>query len=239
VNPKQFVAGPELDKYPRDLPGDLAKLEAAGVDLVFTPTPDNMYPPGYQTTIRVENVSQGLEGAQRPGHFSGVATVVAKLFNLTQPTTAYFGQKDAQQVVVIRCMARDLNFPLEIAILPTVREPDGLAMSSRNVYLNAQERALAANLYAAMRAAAAAFDVGERQPEALRQTICDTLKAARIEPDYISVADPRTLIELDEAIGRPVLLSLAAKVGTPRLLDNMLLPESLNTREGLTLTLGA
>lgn len=239
VNPKQFEAGADLDKYPRDLPGDLAKFEAAGVDLVFTPTPSLMYPPGYQTTVTVEQVTQGLEGAQRPGHFAGVATVVAKLFNLTQPTTAYFGQKDAQQVVVIRRMVYDLNFPLEITVCPTVREPDGLAMSSRNVYLNVQERALAANIYAAMQNAALRYDAGERDPDVLRYAVREILDAARIKPDYISIADPRTLEECYVAADTPVLLSLAAQVGTPRLLDNMLLPRHLNTREGLTATLGA
>ena len=140
VNPTQFAKGEDLESYPRDLPHDLGMLERAGVDIVFTPTPALMYPEGYQTYVTVETVTQGLEGAQREGHFRGVATVVSKLFNLTQPNVAYFGQKDAQQVVVIRQFVRDLNFPVEIAICPIVREADGLALSSRNVYLSADER---------------------------------------------------------------------------------------------------
>ncbi|MBE0689837.1 MAG: pantoate--beta-alanine ligase, partial [Anaerolineae bacterium] len=140
VNPAQFTPGEDFEKYPRPIERDLDLLRSAGVDLVFTPAPDAMYPPGFQTHIMVGRVTEGLEGAARPGHFMGVTTIVAKFFNLTQPTTTYFGQKDAQQVCVVRRMVRDLNFPLEIAVIPTEREPDGLAMSSRNVYLTPDQR---------------------------------------------------------------------------------------------------
>ncbi len=239
VNPTQFAPNEDLDAYPRDLPADLAKLEAAGVDLVFTPTPETMYPSNYQTFVEVEKVSQGKEGAHRPGHFRGVATIVTKLFNLTQPDAAYFGQKDAQQVAVIKALVRDLNFPLDIVILPIVREADGLAMSSRNVYLNPNERRAATALNRSLQAAAAAYDAGERHPERLRQTALAVLNAEPLaHVDYVSVADAVTLEELTAPSENPILLSLTARVGLPRLLDNCLLPYSLNTREALTRILG-
>ncbi len=239
VNPTQFEPGTDLNQYPRDLPRDLAILEAAGCDLVFTPTPEVVYPRGFQTTVTVSEVSQVLEGARRPGHFQGVATVVAKYFNLTQPKTAYFGQKDAQQVVVIRRMVRDLNMPLKIAVCPTVREPDGLAMSSRNVYLNPRQREQSAVLYRALQKAARAYEAGERNPNRLRRIARDVLEAYDgIAPEYVSLAHPRTLQELNNPTDAPMLLSLAARMGTTRLIDNVLLPPHLNTREGLTATLG-
>ncbi|MCU0515136.1 MAG: pantoate--beta-alanine ligase, partial [Anaerolineae bacterium] len=234
VNPLQFAAGEDLAAYPRDLPRDLALLAAAGVDVVFTPAPAEMYPPRYQTYITVAEVSQGREGRARPEHFRGVATVVARLFNLAQPTTAYFGQKDAQQVVVIRQMVRDLHFPLEIAVCPTVREADGLALSSRNVYLTPAERPRAAVLYAAMQAAADHYAAGERDPAALRGAALAVLHAEPLaQVDYVSVADARTLDEQTTPTAAPLLLSLAAQFGRPRLLDNWLLPAPLNTRAGL------
>ena len=239
VNPTQFAPGEDLESYPRDLEGDLAKFEAAGVDLVFTPTPALMYPPGFQTAVTVAEVTQGLEGARRPGHFQGVATVVAKLFNLTQPDIAYFGQKDAQQVVVIKQLARDLNFPLRIAVCPTVREPDGLAMSSRNVYLSPKEREAGAVLYRALWTAAVLYEDGDHHPNQLRDTarkLIDAEPLARL--DYVSVADARTLVELEESSNDPILLSLAAQIGKTHLLDNCLLPFALNNRNGLTKTLG-
>lgn len=239
VNPTQFSPDDDLDAYPRDLPGDLAKLESAGVDLIFTPTPALMYPSGYQTYIEVEGVTQGLEGAHRPGHFRGVTTVVGKLFNLTQPDTAYFGQKDAQQVVVIRRMVADLNFPIEVVVCPIMREPDGLAMSSRNVYLNARERQAATVLNRAIRAAGDAYTHGERHLERLREMIRDVLVSEPLaQVDYVSVADTATLAELHDETDAPMLVSLTAQVGKPRLLDNALLPLDLNTRVGLTATLG-
>jgi pantoate--beta-alanine ligase len=239
LNPTQFGPGEDLGSYPRDLPGDLKKLEQAGVDLVFTPTPDLMYPPGFQTHVTVEEVTQGLEGAHRPGHFRGVATVVAKLFNLTQPDVAYFGQKDAQQVVVIKQLARDLNFPLGIVVCPTVRELDGLAMSSRNAYLSPDERQAATMLYRALQSAAELYSYGEHHPQQLRDEMMSILDAEPMGTvDYISAADARTLRELDAPSDDPILLSLTVQVGKPRLLDNCLLPYALNTRDGLTRALG-
>lgn len=240
VNPTQFDPKEDLSAYPRNLPRDLAMLQEAGVEAVFTPTSAIMYPAGYQTTISVETVSQGKEGAMRPGHFRGVATVVAKLFNLTQPHRSYFGQKDAQQVAVIRRMAQDLNFPLEVRVGPIVREADGLAMSSRNVYLKPDERQAARILHRALHATALAYAAGERNPDVLRSTAEHVIRAEPLAAlDYVSVADARTLAELATPTDAPLLLSLAAKIGKPRLLDNMLLPLALNTLEGATATLGA
>ena len=169
VNPTQFGPNEDLARYPRDLPRDLGLLEAAGVDLVFAPQPAEVYPQGFDTVIEVRGVTDVLEGAVRPGHFAGVATVVAKLFNIVQPTRAYFGQKDAQQSVVIRKLVRDLNLPVEVIVAPTVREPDGLALSSRNSYLAPDQRAAAPAIYRALSAARDRFAAGERDAEALRE----------------------------------------------------------------------
>ena len=224
VNPTQFGPHEDLSKYPRPIERDLQLLSDAGVDLVWTPTPDLVYPPGFQTWVDVEEVTQPLEGAHRPGHFRGVATVVAKLFNAFTPDRAYFGQKDAQQVVVISRMARDLNFPVEIVVCPTVRELDGLALSSRNAYLNPDERQAAAVLYRALSAAKEAFDAGERAAAKLREVMSSALAAEPLaHPDYVSTADPDTLAELDQ-IQKSVLLSMAVRIGTTRLIDNFLLP---------------
>jgi len=223
VNPTQFGPGEDLATYPRDLPRDLGLLEKEAVNLVWTPTPEGMYPPGFQTWVTVEEVARPLEGAQRPGHFRGVATVVAKLFNGVQPQRAYFGQKDAQQAVVIRHMVRDLDFPIEIIVCPTVREADGLAMSSRNSYLAPQERRAATVLYRALSAAQAAFEAGERDAERLRRMVAEIIAAeplARLQ--YVSCAHPETLQEL-ETIADTALLSLAAFVGRTRLIDNLVL----------------
>jgi pantoate--beta-alanine ligase len=223
VNPTQFGPGEDLDSYPRDMEGDLARLEAAGVDLVWTPTPEILYPEGYQTTISVAEVVKTLEGAHRPGHFDGVATVVAKLFNAVGPDRAYFGQKDAQQTVVIRRMVQDLNFPIEIVICPTVRENDGLAMSSRNTYLNEVQRAAAPVLYRALSVARSAYEDGVRSGDALRALMQDVLDDELLaEPQYVSCADPSTLKELDK-VGEDMLLSMAVYVGKTRLIDNFLL----------------
>jgi pantoate--beta-alanine ligase len=224
VNPTQFGPNEDLAAYPRDLPRDLGLLEEAGVDLVWTPTPQDMYPPGYQTWVTVEEVTQPLEGAVRPGHFRGVATVVAKLFNAVQPGKAYFGQKDAQQVVVIRRMTRDLDFLLEVVVCPTVREPDGLAMSSRNVYLGPAERQAATVLYRALCAARAAYEARERDAGCLRQTVVGIVQVeplARLQ--YVSCADPETLLELDGPVQR-ALISMAVYFGKTRLIDNIMLP---------------
>lgn len=239
VNPTQFGPGEDLHAYPRDLPGDLDKLRAEGVDLVFTPTPVLMYPEGFQTYVTVETVAQGLEGAARPGHFQGVTTVVAKLFNLTQPDAAYFGQKDAQQVVVLRRMVADLNFPLEIVVVPTVREADGLAMSSRNAYLTSEEREAAIVLSKALEVAGTAYDKGERQPEFLRRIVKAVIASERLaELEYVSVADAGSLEESQDVSDSPLLLSMVVRVGRARLLDNALLPVAYNTRAGLSEHLG-
>jgi pantoate--beta-alanine ligase len=239
VNPTQFGPGEDFTRYPRDLDRDLGLFEQAGVDVVFTPTPALMYPDGFQTSIENGPVASGLEGAARPDHFRGVSTVVAKLFNLTQPTRTYFGQKDAQQVAVIRRMAADLNFPLEIIPCPTEREADGLAMSSRNRYLSVEERRAAAVIYAAIRAAGRSHDAGERSPEVLKDVVRGTIAAEPLAAlEYVSVADARTLRELDAPAVKPVLLSLTVRIGQPRLLDNALLPLHLNTRAGLLDYLG-
>jgi len=223
ANPTQFGPREDLSKYPRPLERDLQLLSDAGVDLVWTPTPDSVYPPGFQTWVEVENVTRPFEGAHRPGHFRGVATVVAKLFNAFTPDRAYFGQKDAQQVVVIKRMAADLNFPLEIVVCPTVREPDGLALSSRNAYLSSDERKAATVLYRALSAAKVAFEQGERGGGRLREIMTSTLAAEPLaRPDYVSAADPETLAELDQIHGG-VLLSMAVRIGATRLIDNFLL----------------
>jgi len=224
VNPTQFGPHEDYARYPRDLERDLRLLEPLGVDLVFVPSVEEMYPPGFQTWVIVEEVSRPLEGASRPGHFRGVATVVAKLFNILQPDRAYFGQKDAQQTVVIRRMVQDLNIPVEIVICPTVREPDGLAMSSRNTYLNPEERRAATVLFRALQAAKARYEAGERDAERLREAMREVIRAeplARI--DYVSVAHPETPRELEQVEG-PALLSLAVYIGTTRLIDNIMLP---------------
>jgi pantoate--beta-alanine ligase len=226
VNPAQFHNPDDLTTYPRDPERDLALLKQEGVDLVWTPSPDQVYPAGYQTYIDVEEASRPLEGSARPGHFRGVATVVAKLMNVFQPQRVYFGQKDAQQVAVVRRMVDDLNFPLLVVSCPTVREPDGLAMSSRNVLLSPQARPYATCLIRALQAAGSAFAQGERRAPALcvamRQVIHDT-PMTRI--DYVSVANPQSLAEL-EAVETTALLSLAVFVGKVRLIDNIVVGQA-------------
>jgi len=223
VNPTQFDPNEDLAKYPHDLPRDLSLLEAAGVGLIWTPTPEDMYPPGFQTWVGVQGLTRGLEGAVRPGHFRGVTTVVAKLFNAVGPDKAYFGQKDAQQATVIRRMSQDLDFPVEIVVCPIVREPDGLAMSSRNTYLNPEERQAATVLFRALSSAKAAFETGERNGEGLRKIMAETVAAeplARLQ--YVSCSDYDTLEELEVATGK-TLLSLAVYVGKTRLIDNFVI----------------
>ncbi len=224
VNPTQFGPNEDLAAYPRDLDRDLSLLAPLGVDLVFNPSPDVMYPPNYQTYVTVEEVTKYLEGASRPGHFRGVATVVAKLFNIVGAERAYFGQKDAQQTIVIKRMVADLNMPIEIIICPTQREADGLALSSRNTYLDAEHRRAAPVLYRALNAAKDAFDRSERDGERLRTIMRETIAAEPLAKlDYVSAADAVTLREtatVDEAHG--LLLSMAVRVGKPRLIDNFL-----------------
>jgi pantoate--beta-alanine ligase len=223
VNPTQFGPNEDLAKYPCDLPHDLSLLEAAGAGLVWTPTPEGMYPPGFQTWVEVQELTKGLEGAVRPGHFRGVTTVVAKLFNAVGPDKAYFGQKDAQQAAVIRRMAQDLDFPIKIVVCPTLREPDGVAMSSRNTYLNPEERQAATVLFRALSAAKAAFETGERNGEGLRKIMAETVAAeplARLQ--YVSCADFDMLEELEVVAGK-TLLSMAVYVGKTRLIDNFVI----------------
>ncbi|WKZ52084.1 MAG: pantoate--beta-alanine ligase [Anaerolineales bacterium] len=220
VNPTQFGPTEDLSKYPRDLDRDLSLLEAAGVDLVWTPDNETMYPPDFSTWVEVEGLTRPLEGAARPGHFRGVTTVVAKLFNAVQPQAAYFGQKDAQQAAVVRKMTRDLNFPVEIVVCPTVREADGLAMSSRNSYLSSEERKSAVVLFRALTAAREAFERGERDAESLRKIMSATLASEpRARTQYVSCADYDTLEELGTVTGK-ALLSMAVFIGKTRLIDN-------------------
>ncbi len=226
VNPKQFSPTEDLSRYPRDLDRDFHMLAGENVDLVFVPSNEVMYPPDYQTTVSVSRVTQALEGLRRPTHFDGVTTVVAKLFNIVQPSRTYFGQKDAQQSVVIRQMVRDLNFDLEIVVCPTVRESDGLAMSSRNKYLTEDQRKGATVLYKALQSAKSIWDGGTRNSGILRAAMMETLSEellARV--DYISAADPVTLEEWHGEIPRDsgLLLSMAVFFGQTRLIDNLLL----------------
>jgi len=223
VNPTQFGPAEDLSKYPRDLKRDLSLLESAGVDLVWTPDNETMYPPGFSTWVEVEGLTKPLEGASRPGHFRGVTTVVTKLFNAVQPQRAYFGQKDAQQAAVIRKMTRDLNFPIEIVVCPTVREADGLAMSSRNSYLSPEERKAATILFRALTAAKSAYERGERDAEELRKIMKETLASEpRAQMQYVSCADYDTLDELETVTGKS-LLSMAVFLGKTRLIDNFVL----------------
>ena len=223
VNPTQFGPQEDLSRYPRDLDRDLSLLEPLGVDLVWMPTAEMMYSPGYQTWVEVGEVTRPLEGAMRPGHFRGVTTVVAKLFNAVQPDRAYFGQKDAQQAAVIRQMTRDLSYPIEIVVCPIVREPDGLAMSSRNVYLNPEQRKAATVLYRSLHAAKEAYDHGERDAEKLRGMVKEVLASEPLaQVQYVSCADYKTLEELETVTGK-ALLSMAVFVGKTRLIDNIIL----------------
>jgi len=224
VNPTQFGPSEDYARYPRDPDRDLALLRDVGTDLVFMPPVEEMYPEGFDTYVEVGKLAQVLEGASRPGHFRGVATVVAKLFNIVQPHRAYFGQKDAQQLAVIRRLTRDLDLPVEVVGLPTVREPDGLAMSSRNAFLSPQERKAALVLYRSLEAAQELWRSGVRDASLIRQRMGELLAApatgglARVE--YVSVADAETLEELG-AVDRPALVSLAVRIGKTRLIDNI------------------
>ena len=223
VNPSQFGAQEDFTSYPRDTERDLAMLEEENVRLVFMPTVEEMYPQGFSTWVDVGKVTERLEGESRPGHFRGVTTVVAKLFNIVQPDRAYFGQKDAQQLAVIRKMVSDLELNLDIVAVPTVREPDGLAMSSRNIHLTAEERKAALVLWKALCLARGHWEKGQREVASLRQEMASLIEH---EPfaniDYISIADPETLEEID-VIDRPALVSLAVRIGGTRLIDNTML----------------
>jgi pantoate--beta-alanine ligase len=222
VNPTQFGPAEDFARYPRDEERDIAMLREAGVDAVYMPTPDVVYPTGYQTYVDVERVTLPLEGERRPGHFRGVATVVLKLFNTVEPTRAYFGRKDAQQLRVIQRMTRDLDLAVDVVPCPIVREADGLAMSSRNVYLSPPQRAAAPVLYAALLRARARWDTGERDAGRLRETVRALIASAPgATIDYISLADDASLEELHGTVKGPALLSLVVKLGNTRLLDNI------------------
>jgi pantoate--beta-alanine ligase len=223
VNPTQFGPNEDLDRYPRDAGGDRKKCETAGVDILFTPAAAEMYPEKPTVFVTVEGISDILEGAVRPGHFRGVATVVAKLFNIVKPHRAYFGQKDFQQCVVIKRMLKGLNLEVEVVVLPTVREADGLAMSSRNSYLSPEERRAAASLYRALSAARDLFKAGARDIEKLKEKMQAVLREEKdITIDYVEVADPDTLESLSETKDRMVFL-IAVRLRGTRLIDNLLL----------------
>jgi pantoate--beta-alanine ligase len=223
VNPTQFGVSEDFDRYPRNLELDLSLLQKEGVDFVFAPPAGEMYPPRFSSRVEVDNLTQRLEGVYRPEHFNGVTTVVTKLFNIIQPTRTYFGQKDAQQAIVIKKMVTDLNIDLKVIILPTVREPDGLAMSSRNRYLKPRERKAALVIYQSLKLAKKLQQLGEKDAEKLRLEMAGLIcKEPQVAIDYISVANPETLDELEE-LKPPVLVSLAVKIGETRLIDNLIL----------------
>lgn len=221
VNPRQFGPGEDLDRYPRDLEGDAEKLRAAGVDLLFAPTAEEMYPPGYSTTVHVAGVSEGMEGARRPGHFDGVATVVARLFGLVLPDLAFFGQKDAQQCAVVMRLAKDLGLPVEVRVVPTVREADGLAMSSRNAYLTPEERKAAPALFRALLAAQLVHQLGETKADRVLSAFRLALSTEPLlELDAADLVDAATMRPVAK-VDRPVLLAAAVRVGRTRLIDNV------------------
>jgi pantoate--beta-alanine ligase len=238
VNPRQFDDASDFTRYPRDIQSDLAICEAEGVDLVWLPPVEEVYPPGFDTTVRVGAIAEPLEGAARPGHFDGVATVVAILFALVGAERAYFGRKDAQQVLVIERMAADLALPTRVVRCPTVRDPDGVAISSRNVHLSEDERRAARVLHRALMAGRAAWETGERDAEAIRGAVRAELAAEPLaDVEYVSLADARTLQELDRVAG-PALLSLAARFGPTRLIDNEWLEDDASADPGVGLSAG-
>jgi pantoate--beta-alanine ligase len=223
VNPTQFGPSEDFTTYPRNMDRDLAMLEEAGVDLVYAPPTEVVYPPGFDTYVMVGALTNPLEGTARPGHFKGVATVVAKLFNVMQPDRAYFGQKDAQQALVITKMALDLDFPVEVVVMPTIRESDGLALSSRNVYLAPEERQAALAISRSLREVERLYAAGQRDAHQLRAAISAILATEPLlQPEYVSVADRLTLAEL-ETVSGPAVVSMAVKVGRTRLIDNVVL----------------
>ncbi len=223
VNPTQFGAGEDYQDYPRDLEGDTEKVSSVGGDIIFAPSAKEMYPSGYQTFVAVEKVTQNLCGASRPAHFQGVTTVVAKLFNIVKPQVAIFGEKDYQQLVTIRQMTRDLNFDIEIIGMPTIREEDGLAMSSRNKYLSSEERKQALCLFNALNQVEKLFQGGEKNPKKLIDRAAEII---RVQPaadiDYVKVCHPETIEDL-ERIDDKALMALAVKIGKTRLIDNRVL----------------
>ena len=224
VNPAQFGPGEDFERYPRDLTKDTALLTDYNVDYIFAPPVEEIYPKGFSTYVNVEGLSEPLEGASRPGHFRGVATVVTILLNTVRPDFAFFGQKDAQQALVIRRLVKDLAFDTEIVILPIVREDSGLAISSRNLYLNAEEQASAAVIHRALKQAKNAFKDGERSAARIADAVRSAIEAEpRARLDYIAVTDAETLEPLERIDERPTLIAVAAYVGKTRLIDNMIL----------------
>lgn len=223
VNPTQFGQGEDLDSYPRDLEGDLVRLEGVGADVVFAPRAESIYPKRYRTFVEVVEITEWLCGASRPGHFRGVATVVAKLFNLMKPHRAYFGQKDYQQTVVVRHLVADLNFDLTIVVLPTVREPDGLAMSSRNARLTPDQRRVAPVLYRSLRRSEEQIRGGERNATIILEGMREMIEADPLaQIDYLALCDPDTLKAVDRIEG-PILAAVAVRFGHTRLIDNILI----------------
>jgi pantoate--beta-alanine ligase len=222
VNPTQFGPGEDFRSYPRDTERDLAMLEPY-TDIVFMPPLEEMYPEGYDSWVEVGDITQRLEGASRPTHFRGVTTVVAKLFNIVQPTYAYFAQKDAQQLLVVKKMVKDLDMDLEIITCPTIREPDGLAMSSRNTYLNTEQRQASTVIYKSLQLAESLWKQGDKNAETLRLRLTEFIEQEPLaDIDYVSVADTDTLEELD-TIGNSALVSMAVRFGKTRLIDNIVL----------------
>ncbi len=220
VNPTQFGPGEDFERYPRDLKRDVELLEPMGVEAVFVPTVEDMYPPGYRTYVEVEDITTRLCGASRPGHFRGVTTVCCKLFNIVMPHRAYFGKKDFQQYVVLRTMVADLNMDLEIVPMPIVREPDGLAMSSRNAYLNEKERKAALCLYRSLKKAQELFAQGKRDARVIKEEVKKVIEAEPLATiDYVEVVDPDTFLPVEE-VKEGTLVALAVKVGPARLIDN-------------------
>ena len=225
VNPTQFAPSEDLATYPRDMDGDLDKLREAGFDMVFAPSAEEMYPDGFDTTIDVGEIARRLEGERRPGHFAGVATVVCKLLTIVRPDNVYFGQKDAQQCLVIKRLNADLNLGANVVVMPTVRDADGLALSSRNAHLGPDDRQAALSLSRALRLAERMRANGSADATAMRSAMLSLLEdTPGVEVDYVSIADAVTLAELD-AIDRPALVSLAARVAGVRLIDNVVLGE--------------
>ena len=226
VNPLQFGPKEDLSRYPRTPDADRAIAERAGADVLYAPTAEAMYPPGFQTTITVAELEQGMDGVSRPGHFRGVATVVLKLFAATRPHVAFFGQKDYQQLQVLRRMVRDLDLDIEIVGMPIVREVDGLAMSSRNTYLSAAERSRALDLGRALRAAEQAFADGERDASQViaraRAVLAPGIENGELQLDYLELRDASTLVEV-RRVSQPAVLAIAARVGSTRLIDNVVL----------------
>lgn len=228
VNPTQFGPNEDLSRYPRDIEGDLKRAERAGIQFVLTPKPEAIYSPGFQTYVEPGDLSKSLEGAHRPGHFRGVATVVLKLLQIAQPTHAYFGKKDYQQLAVVKQLVRDLDVPVEIVGSPTIRESDGLARSSRNVYLSPDERQRALALSKGIRAAQVAFAQGEVSAQRLESLALETVKQGADTIDYVAVRDASTLVEIERVeAGRAVLL-IAARVGRTRLIDNAVFGEPID-----------